>query len=650
MVLTTAMTIATLIGVTLAGSTPVQFNATFGDNMVLQQAPAMAAVYGTLGTNGTAVSVTVSGPTTYTVVANISGTTWMAYLKPTAAGDASPGKSVDSYTITATCTGGASTTVANITNVVFGDVWYCAGQSNMWLPLLHTFSRNYTVANITSGKRDNIRLMAGNSQSTPFNPWMTSKQAIADGNESVPLYTLFQFSAACYYTAETLTDTFLSAGKPVPPLGLISTAIGGSEIEEWITNSTIAECKNASVYKGDETLYNKNVIPYLSMTVKGFLWYQGENDMHNVKGNSIEHVGYGCMMPALVSLWREKWSQVPGTTDPNAPFGLVVLPGSGGEGGPNMGAMRWAQTANYGVLPNEAMPNTFLAQAYDLDDPWANEICYSWKCCAHNFNKSACYPQLTKIGLPNTGCEHYCEVLQSTSIFMGGIHPRDKQPVGRRLGLAAAKQVYNIIDDNLGPTITGCDLSGSILTVNFDGALNVQDYNRTLIPGPNGFGMSAMQVLTNMSYFCVESICTPHYGPSGHWICSDGDLSESTDVWDTDAYNDQHFNIDPALKLQGRPPENPFDYNWQFVNVKSASDTSVVVDLSTLNGSQPVAIRYAWQSFSCCQAQGNTAIGISEPCSIEKCPIMSKSLNLPANPFIAKIMNGKCECLAPQKC
>jgi hypothetical protein len=35
-----------------------------------------------------------------------------------------------------------------------------------------------------------------------------------------------------------------------------------------------------------------------------------------------------------------------------------------------MGAMRWAQTGNAGVLPSPALPRTFLAQAYDLDDPW----------------------------------------------------------------------------------------------------------------------------------------------------------------------------------------------------------------------------------------------------------------------------------------
>ena len=38
----------------------------------------------------------------------------------------------------------------------------------------------------------------------------------------------------------------------------------------------------------------------------------------------------------------------------------VTLAPSGGEGGNSMGAMRWAQTANYGVAPNPAMPKTRL--------------------------------------------------------------------------------------------------------------------------------------------------------------------------------------------------------------------------------------------------------------------------------------------------
>ena len=86
--------------------------------------------------------------------------------------------------------------------------------------------------------------------------------------------------------------------------------------------------------------------------------------MHDLKGNSLYNSGYGCETVQMIEAWREAWSSTPGTTDPQAPFGLVTLAPSGGEGGFDMSAMRWAQTANYGTMPNKALPNTFLAHAY----------------------------------------------------------------------------------------------------------------------------------------------------------------------------------------------------------------------------------------------------------------------------------------------
>lgn len=59
--------------------------------------------------------------------------------------------------------------------------------------------------------------------------------------------------------------------------------------------------------------------------------------MGGVKGNSLTNVGYACMQRALIKGWRSVWSTVPGTTDPQAPFGIVTLASSGSEGGPNMG-------------------------------------------------------------------------------------------------------------------------------------------------------------------------------------------------------------------------------------------------------------------------------------------------------------------------
>eukprot|EP00040_Diaphanoeca_grandis_P027002 m.152478 g.152478 ORF g.152478 m.152478 type:complete len:61 (+) comp30808_c0_seq2:312-494(+) len=52
----------------------VEFNQSFSSNMVLQQQPAMAAVYAT-SPNGTAITITVNGAPTedsYTVQANMT--------------------------------------------------------------------------------------------------------------------------------------------------------------------------------------------------------------------------------------------------------------------------------------------------------------------------------------------------------------------------------------------------------------------------------------------------------------------------------------------------------------------------------------------------------------------------------------------------
>ena len=145
------------------GTNPLSFSATCGDFMVLQQAPAKAAVVGILNVSGSVapVSVDVSGGpgASYTVQAVVTkiggrgaGYKWKAFLQPTRAGG--------DFTITAT----SGAMKAEISHVTFGDgaprpppaaliphyrnegcrtaaepdtsrarraVWYCSGQSNM---------------------------------------------------------------------------------------------------------------------------------------------------------------------------------------------------------------------------------------------------------------------------------------------------------------------------------------------------------------------------------------------------------------------------------------------------------------------------------------------------------------------------------------
>ena len=531
------------------------------------------------------------------------------------------------------------------------------------------------MGNITEGKLDNIRLQAGNSQSDTFHPWATSKQAIANSNATAGKYTLFGFSAACWYFAEALTyrmQAEVEAGRADPssvvPLGLISTAIGGSMIEEWTTNTTTATCSDTSLAPHNQALWDEKVVPFLNMTVKGFLWYQGENNMHGVKGNSVAKTGYGCQMPAMIDLWRAAWSAEKGTTDPNAPFGLVVLPGSGSEGGPNMGAMNWAQTANYGVTPNPAMPNVFSAQAYDLNDPWGDKSCYGMQCCWNNYNATACTSALTKKGFKPTDCVNYCSILQGTNVYMGGIHPRIKKPVGYRLAAAAIATVYNVSGAYTGPTIAGCDVSGAKLTVKMDptllagGSVTIQaNYNRSQSP---------FQVLTNASLFCTEAMvrcskfiengtrplppckndpANPQWNPSEVY-CPPGD-SETT------AFAAHKADVKAGLAVphvrysemvQGHGPPNPYETAWKNIPVDMGADkASVEVDLAGVDGTV-AGIRYAWGTGGqCCMGDAN---GITIPCPIETCPIMSAPSNLPANPFMAKVVGGKCKCIPPQKC
>lgn len=63
-------------------------------------------------------------------------------------------------------------------------------------------------------------------------------------------------------------------------LGLIDTSVGGTMIEQWTQNQTIQlYCKDSKCPDPScGGLYNGLVAPYLNMTVKAFLWYQGENN------------------------------------------------------------------------------------------------------------------------------------------------------------------------------------------------------------------------------------------------------------------------------------------------------------------------------------------------------------------------------------
>lgn len=189
------------------------------------------------------------------------------------------------------------------------------------------------------------------------------------------------------------------------------------------------------------------VLPFVNMTIKGALWYQGENNVfqcHDANdpnqsqnphhrgggpfacGDVGSDTGYACMMRNLVSTWRKAWSVALNTTPKDFPFGIVSLAGGTSEAHDNnMGAFRFAQTGNRGFLPSKAMPNTFSAQAFDAGDPCIG----GGHCCVNNVDGQGGWSCMAGEG-------------PYTQQFMGGIHPRVKKIVGVRLAKAARALVY----------------------------------------------------------------------------------------------------------------------------------------------------------------------------------------------------------------
>ena len=197
---------------------------------------------------------------------------------------------------------------------------------------------------------------------------------------------------------------------------------------------------------------------------------------------------------------------------------------------------------------------------------------------------------------------------------MGPIHPRDKKPVGFRLAQSAGITVYGLPGAFTGPTISGCRVNAgsNTVTVTFNAqllgadAVQVQAYP----PAYNNVSASALAVLVDPHGWCFQS--------SGAHCIDDG---------------------------TGAAAANETDSGWVYVDVAEASANSITVDLARAGG-EIYGIRYAMADETCCQHYAPS----SSPCPVGSCPLMGKASRLPANPFMAHIVDGKCKCMPPQVC
>ncbi|XP_070577327.1 LOW QUALITY PROTEIN: sialate O-acetylesterase-like [Ptychodera flava] len=210
-------------------------------------------------------------------------------------------------------------------------------------------------------------------------PWsIPSPETVAKGPK-------VYFSALCWFYGRNIYDHFKY------PIGLVVSCWGGTPIEAWSSPDSLRKCnitdepvkdrkliypmKNPAVppnYGGEvpgpaehSILWNSMIHPFLNLTVRGVLWYQGES-------NAPAPESYSCSFPAMIEDWRDKfYIGTDKQTDQQFPFGFVQISSVQGNetlinGYPTI---RWHQTADYGYVPNKKMPNVFMAVAMDIGDP-----------------------------------------------------------------------------------------------------------------------------------------------------------------------------------------------------------------------------------------------------------------------------------------
>ena len=185
-------------------------------------------------------------------------------------------------------------TTATIVNVLVGEVWIVAGQSNIQMTLATT---DFTEDDLKQSENGQIRLFK-QEMAVSDTPQLQcdGKWVVADSTEAV------SFSAIGYMFGANLNKQL---GVPV---GIIYAAQGATNIEAWISSDSY----NGSDATGN-TNYNAMVNPIAGFGVKGVIWYQGEN-------NTGRAHQYADLLTTLFADWREKFN------DPDLYFMVIQLP------------------------------------------------------------------------------------------------------------------------------------------------------------------------------------------------------------------------------------------------------------------------------------------------------------------------------------
>ena len=338
-----------LVGKTTVRKAPIEAKGSlwlprvFGDHMVLQ-ADSRIPVWGAANP-GEKVTV-VLGHERRVTFTNNSGQ-WKLHLQARKASATPVAMSIYS----------AGETI-KLKDVLIGEVWVCAGQSNMeWTLRQSANGKEELVAADQQGLRL-LHLVAGAGGSLgSYSPEHLSRlkpEAFCEGEWKVAsAESARDFSAVAWYFARHLQQELRV------PVGLICPAVGGTPVEAWIPREALASdpelkqlvagnwldnpqlgdfCRTrgeqnllAAIQTGETIpsddigpnhsfkpgfMWDAGIEPLIPYAIRGTIWYQGESNAETPARVSQ----HGRLFPLLINQWRARWGQG------DFPFLYVQLP------------------------------------------------------------------------------------------------------------------------------------------------------------------------------------------------------------------------------------------------------------------------------------------------------------------------------------
>lgn len=321
----------------------VTLPAHFGDGMVLQQKSSVP-MHGT-ATAGAKVTINASWAKKAVVTTADANGTWSATLSTPAYGGP----------FTITVSDGKPLTLSN---VLVGEVWICAGQSNMEMPMKGFRGQpTHGTADmiLSASPRLKIRLLQQK------NDWATTEKPEIEPVKWTTATTdaVAEFSAVGYVFGKTIYDAL------DVPVGLIQCDWSMSTIETWMPRTTFeakfpeislpaVDGKDFGWIQGTPTLaWNAMVAPWKGFPVAGVIWFQGEANTANAER-------YSRLFPAMVADWRAHF----GNNDAMPFFYAQLAPWNDGD-------CRGTRWADFRQMQNEllkSVPGTGMVTIGDLGD------------------------------------------------------------------------------------------------------------------------------------------------------------------------------------------------------------------------------------------------------------------------------------------